>query len=539
MPRTLWRYILMDLVRSVCLTTAVLVTVIAFGAALKPLATDNLLTAGQTAKYITLAIVPMLQFALPFAAGFAGTLLLHRLANDNEIQAMAASGLGYGRILAPVAGLGLVLALIMVVLTQWMIPHFWGLMTRTIATDLIQIFQTSIDRGTPFQVGDLQVYADRMRVVDAPEGSDADSQLQLLRVVAAELDGEGRIATDVSAAQAVVDIYRREGVIYLHLVMVDVTYRKSTGEIGGAPSLKLPPYPLENRLRDDPASMTRGQLLRLRADPDGYAPVRQARNDLEGVIRQSRINSMIDEVLRERGQIELINADDPDLVFRVSASGLDDQRFLPAGGDNSIEIVKRIGVEDQWIAQASGAVIRWGDDPALEGHTIGLELEAYTVRDLTTNDPATPRARKLIPNLVPRGLSLPPRMERPSGELLALTSGSEGQPPRVAQARARLEGEIGWLERRIRSKIASRYAHALTAPLLLLLGAVLALVLRQSLPLTVYLWAFLPSIVDLIVIAGGRHMVTDGDVMGIPVMWSGNVALVGILIVAFFRLRRN
>ena len=74
MPLLLYRYVLRDLLRVMLLTTAVLVTVIAFGAAIKPLTNDQLLTAAQAAKYIGLAIVPMLQFALPFSAGFAATL---------------------------------------------------------------------------------------------------------------------------------------------------------------------------------------------------------------------------------------------------------------------------------------------------------------------------------------------------------------------------------------------------------------------------------------------------------------------------------
>ena len=89
MPRLLDRYILTDLLRTVLLTTGVLVMVIAFGAAIKPLASESLLTAGQTAKYILLAIVPMLQFALPFAAGFAGTM---SLADDTTVASIEVAG---------------------------------------------------------------------------------------------------------------------------------------------------------------------------------------------------------------------------------------------------------------------------------------------------------------------------------------------------------------------------------------------------------------------------------------------------------------
>ncbi|MHC4181408.1 MAG: hypothetical protein ACYSWU_28245, partial [Planctomycetota bacterium] len=71
MPWLLYRYLLGELLRVFALCAAVLVLVIAFGAAIKPLAGDDLIGPLQTAKYIMLAAVPMLQFALPFAAGFA------------------------------------------------------------------------------------------------------------------------------------------------------------------------------------------------------------------------------------------------------------------------------------------------------------------------------------------------------------------------------------------------------------------------------------------------------------------------------------
>ena len=203
MIRRLDRYILGDLVRLVALTTGVLVTVIAFGATIKPLATDRLLTAGQTAKYVVLAIVPMLQFALPFSAGFAGTLSLFRMSSDNEILAAAVGGISYRRLLAPVLGLGLVLTVVMVILTQWIIPRFWAVLEGAIREDITRIFQASIERGEPFDFGGRQIYADRLIVESNPAGTEADTRLTLVRVVYADVDTRGRLDKDVTANRAV------------------------------------------------------------------------------------------------------------------------------------------------------------------------------------------------------------------------------------------------------------------------------------------------------------------------------------------------
>ena len=101
----------------------VLVMVIAFGAAIKPLAADDLIGAWQTTKYIMLATIPMLQFALPFAAAFAATIVLHRMTTDHEIQAASVSGISYRRILLPIAAMGVVLVAVMVLLTQSIVPR--------------------------------------------------------------------------------------------------------------------------------------------------------------------------------------------------------------------------------------------------------------------------------------------------------------------------------------------------------------------------------------------------------------------------------
>ena len=49
---------------------------------------------------------------------------------DNEIQAMAVSGISYRRILLPAAALGIVLSVVMILLSQWVIPQFWSAIER-------------------------------------------------------------------------------------------------------------------------------------------------------------------------------------------------------------------------------------------------------------------------------------------------------------------------------------------------------------------------------------------------------------------------
>src|SRR5690606_128034 len=228
--------------------------------------------------------------ALPFAAGFGATLALHRMTSDNEILAMAASGISYRRILLPVAALGLCLTVIMVLLTQWVIPRFWTIIEQLVAKDITKMFQASIERGEPFKLKDLQIYASDIVVEEQPAGPGGpETRMHLIEVAAAELDEQGRVTRDVTAARAIVDVYRREGQTFLKLVMSDtVAYNAAAGDLAYAPTVAPNAIAVPNPLRDNPKWMTRDELMALRKNPDQFLKVIQAKQ----VDRKStRLNS--------------------------------------------------------------------------------------------------------------------------------------------------------------------------------------------------------------------------------------------------------
>ena len=138
MPSILFRHIVADLTRILVLTTSVLVAVIAFGAAIRPVM-QNLLGAEDLLQFVFQASVPMLQFAMPFAAGFAATLVMHRFSTDNEVIAMSACGMGFRRIFAPVAILGGALCVVMLVLVAFVVPQFWTRMKELATADATQV----------------------------------------------------------------------------------------------------------------------------------------------------------------------------------------------------------------------------------------------------------------------------------------------------------------------------------------------------------------------------------------------------------------
>jgi lipopolysaccharide export LptBFGC system permease protein LptF len=541
MSRLIFRYILTDLFRLIGLTTLVLVTVIAFGATIKPLAGDRLLDVGQTFRYLALAIVPMLQYSLPFAAGFGATLAFQRMTAENEIQAMSASGISYGRILTPVMAFGVVLTLIMVLLTQWIIPKFWSSIEQMLETDVTKLLASSIRRHEPFLQGNLQIYADEILVQDKPVENGPDMRMVLFKVAAAELDDQKRIKTDVTANQAVVDVYRRDGRTYLKLAMRDtVVYESDTGTLAQSDRVAPPrPIVIPSVFRDKPKTMTQGQLLALRQNPDDFAQIIQAKLALAEAIHDAQARRVIDEQLHANARVEFASPIGQDETYIVVADRLKDARFeVNAGGP--IEIIHAVQSTPRLKLRAKKARIEpVTAEVFASSASFNLALDDVEVIDLQQGD--LPNRR---PTLTLAGLRVNATISEgleamSSAQLIEHAQSIVEFRNRIIEPIELLQLKILKLNREIASHLLNRYALSVTAFLLVVLGSILAMVMRGSLPLAIFMWAFFPAIIDLILITAGAQLIRDGGILGHVLMWSGNGFILVMIGACYRKLIRN
>jgi hypothetical protein len=90
------------------------------------------------------------------------------------------------------------------------------------------------------------------------------------------------------------------------------------------------------------------------------------------------------------------------------------------------------------------------------------------------------------------------------------------------------------------ARIVQRINQSLSAPLMIVLGAVLAVALRGTNPLQVYLLSFLPAILAILLVSGGEQMLKEKtSLLGILVASLGNIGLLSMIALAVRKVARH
>jgi lipopolysaccharide export LptBFGC system permease protein LptF len=125
---------------------------------------------------------------------------------------------------------------------------------------------------------------------------------------------------------------------------------------------------------------------------------------------------------------------------------------------------------------------------------------------------------------------------------LARTDASLVATPEVKKAANRLSYNIDKTRRGIEYQLHQRAALATCCLFTLMLGAVLSMKMRYAMPLVVYFWTFLLTIVALIVTHSGENVMTDRAYdmrVGLVVVWLGAALLGGVVMAIYWKLMKN
>ena len=557
MPRILYRHITADLCRIMLLTASVLVTVIAFGAAIRPIM-QNLFGAEDLLRFVALASVPMLQFALPFAGAFAGTIVYARLAADNEVLAMSAAGMSYRRVFMPAILLGLLLFVGMVLLVDLGVPRLWSSMDRFKTRDPTRLFVSAVERGEALALPgtSTQLYADEVRVLELPDaGARAGdgavaptTRLGLAGVAAVEFGADGEPVTEFTAEFATVDIYRDDESAYLKLLFRNATaFRDGEDALVVVPLAEPDAIDLGKGIRLKPKHLDFRGLLALWGDIDGYHEVaelrRRTERALEGVDRWECLERQLAE---GDGVLRLADAGGR-RSYEVRGAKLVGTKLLPKSREPLELIELERGVASRRASVDEASLV--ADERARDG-TLRFELlaRADTVADLRGIGGGgrwPPRIAGLDPSACTTRLRNLDSVDALVAEATSFETAAKGSPALSAQRAAR-DSALAMVEaaRSVRADIVARIVQrinqSLSAPLMIVLGAVLAVALRGTNPLQVYLLSFLPAILAILLVSGGEQMLKEKtSLLGILVASLGNIGLLSMIALAVRKVARH
>lgn len=560
-PFALWKYVLSELWRLILLSAAVLVAVLTFAAAIKPLA-DGKLTPIEALRFMGFAVIPMLQWALPFAAGFGATLAYHRLSHDNELTAAYAGGVSHRTVLGPAAITGVALMVVILLLGQVVIPRFLQSMEKLIAVDVAKVLLNSIQRGQAMMQGGRAIYADHAQRLSPKNGSGVLDEILLYGVAAVEFDKEGFVTSDATASTAHVWVLpgdagdndtpgsgRASAIVSSSLSNVT-----GWGKTGAFSAQELPGLMrVPSGLGDNPKYLTHAELVALYATPENMDSIEIRRRDLAVHIGERLTTEAIANRLRVAGEVVLLDSGRP-VVLR--AAGIEYAppfrwNIVPSrpGAPIEIEVPRSGGAPGEVtkiLCKSAGLYPDIGPDRASRKLTLKLECDNATTVGRTASGEAVSGGERI--KLVFPGLSLD---ASPVEELLD----ARAWPPArlLSEAQRRIDAgdvfpvnptrdlrdHIARLHREVTSKNHERFAIAAACLVMVLSGAVTAVRLSGSLPLTVYLWSFFPALFTVILINSGQQLTHDKGLWGLTVLWGG-VGVLGVYaFVEYWKLARH
>jgi lipopolysaccharide export LptBFGC system permease protein LptF len=163
MSKTLFWYLLKDLLRIFVMTSGTLAGIMSFGALLRPL-TQHGLGLGQVGQILSYFSPAMTTYSLPIAALFATTIVYGRLSADNELTACRASGISSIMMTAPAFLLGLIVALISLAFLSFVVPVFTLKVEKVIYSNLAQLISNKITRTHEISYGKTSIFAQSAEV---------------------------------------------------------------------------------------------------------------------------------------------------------------------------------------------------------------------------------------------------------------------------------------------------------------------------------------------------------------------------------------
>jgi lipopolysaccharide export LptBFGC system permease protein LptF len=589
-PFIVWRYLTSELLRTLVLFAGGLVVLVSFAAAIRPLAKGDV-GLGDAIRLMGLLSVPMSQFALPFAAGFAATVVYHRFSSDNEATACRASGIPQRAILMPSLFVGLILALVVAVLANSVMPRFYRAAEQIIARDIGRLIVNPINDGNPIRLGAWDLYADEVYRPELPEDSTALDHLILLSVVASQIGEDGATTQFVSARR--VDMWLSEATpeetgtgewgTSVQLAFTEPVGLAPEGDVSfSIGTLGTGRIILPSSFEDDPKLLTFRELREARREPRRLDITDRRARELALELGRVRVAESVRDRVENDRRLVLTRGDETIAIEADTLTPIDGRWRLASNRQDLNEpLIRVVYTNDRGFSRthfAQGATLRFasrsgsegafavsvgagsragtldgvrvaGDSAGESGERIALTLELEQVITLDSamagadadaaRDAANTGAEQQLlaySGVVLAGQSDLPEADWPAARLLEAaddmleSDGSIAQAQQAAVTREAklLRERIDRQDRDIVSRMHERAAFVCAVLLMGVLSAIIAMRLRDALPLVVFLWSFFPALGAVVLISSGQQTVEKSGLHGLLILWGGVVLLAGV-----------
>jgi len=306
------------------------------------------------------------------------------------------------------------------------------------------------------------------------------------------------------------------------------------------------PLRIPRTIPDDPKFLTLGELVALRADPSRSPTIADRLRILAMRTAELEMVHTIATTLASAGSV---TASLPEgSITLAGARAIPDRDgaiLTPASDAAPITVVIRSSrprddrVTTRTEQAMSGSIRPYDQKDDSQSPSVDplLTLELHDVTAIVT-DSHGPESRVDVRSysaLTPDGFNPAPIFALPPRALLDRAASNPALTSDVDDMHRRIDR----LTREIDSKIHERAAYSIACCVMVVLGGVMALRLKDAMLLPVYLWSFLPALAAVISISAGQGIAHEQGLIGFVILWGGVAILSAITVSQFIALRRH
>jgi lipopolysaccharide export LptBFGC system permease protein LptF len=559
MSKTLFWYLLRDLLRIFLLASGTLAGIMSFGALLRPL-TQHGLDASQVGKILSYFSPAMTTYSFPVAALFATTIVYGRLSADNELTACRACGISQWAMTWPAILLGLLVALVSLLFLSFLVPMFTLKVEKVIYSNIAQLVANKITRTHEITYGKTTIFAQAASVLPNEHGAQVVELVSPMVFTYANVEAppDARDATDKSARmrvpskvwmarRAVAYITQHEDKVTLEAVAEwGASFPRS---VGGSQFIiqesQFGPVEMGSPIRENTKFMDVAQLKRLLAEPEQS---RKLQGMVQQFVREEQRRTYFTEVARSiadpslrsyrfigKDEALIVSGTDldvrsrgPELIIQPKSDPADTQRVLL--------ISQR---EGEIVSQNKARQVRITVEPLERTDEnpeprMLVKAEQYDVIVEADQEPAA-RTQLPITVIVPMPKNLQQLEDYDVGYYLHSKTASPQEQKLLKLAHDKLIASI-------RAEMHARISFAVSCAILVFLGCSLGMISRSGNFLSAFAVSVIPALLCIALIVTGQHTCENNPKntgLGLWLIWTGNIITAILAILLMNKLHRE